>query len=61
MPDKKKVGVPIEVPEPERTPEIKPDVDPEYPLIPEEDPDVIPEEDPYETPPVEIPPPGEGP
>ena len=42
-------------------PEQKPIVDPEEPLLPEESPDFIPEEDPFETPPVEIPPPGEGP
>jgi hypothetical protein len=42
-------------------PEQVPIVDPEDPLVPEEGPDFIPEEDPFETPPVEIPPPGEGP
>ncbi len=42
-------------------PEQEPIIDPEEPLIPEEDPDVIPEEEPYETPPYELPPPGEGP
>jgi hypothetical protein len=36
-------------------------LDPEVPLVPEEDPDVIPEEDPFVTPPFEIPDPGEGP
>jgi hypothetical protein len=61
MPDKKKTGAPIEVPHPEQIPEIKPEVDPEYPLLPEEEPDVIPEEDPFETPPYEVPEPGEGP
>jgi hypothetical protein len=61
MADKKKVGQPIEVPRPERMPEIKPDIDPEYPLLPEEEPDIIPEEDPFETPPYEVPAPGEGP
>jgi hypothetical protein len=61
MPDKKKTGAPIEVPHPEQIPEIKPEVDPEYPLLPEEDPDVIPEEDPFVTPPYEVPEPGEGP
>ena len=42
-------------------PEQEPIFDPEEPLIPEEDPDFIPEEDPFETPPFEVPPPGEGP
>ena len=42
-------------------PEQKPITDPEEPLVPIEDPDYIPEEDPFETPPIEVPPPGEGP
>jgi hypothetical protein len=42
-------------------PEQEPIVDPEEPLVPEESPDYIPEEDPFETPPFEVPPPGEGP
>jgi hypothetical protein len=61
MTDKKKQGDPIEVPLPERIPEVKPEVDPEYPLLPEENPDVIPEEDPFQSPPYEVPTPGEGP
>jgi len=61
MPDKKKEGQPVEVPGPEKTPEIKPEVDPEYPLLPDESPDVIPEEEPFVTPPYEVPEPGEGP
>ena len=61
MPDKKKEGQPVEVPAPDKSPEIKPEVDPEYPLLPDEDPDVIPEEEPFVTPPYEVPEPGEGP
>lgn len=61
MPDKKKEGQPVEVPGPEKTPEIKPEVDLEYPLLPDESPDVIPEEEPFVTPPYEVPEPGEGP
>ena len=52
---------PFEIPLPQKHPEIDPPGDPEKPLIPEEDPDIIPDEDPFETPPFEIPPPGEGP
>lgn len=44
-------------------PEEKPyDIPEEQPEIkPEEEPDIIPDEDPFETPPYEVPPPGEGP
>ncbi len=43
-------------------PELVPPVDPEEPQpVPEEDPDIIPDEDPFETPPYEVPVPGEGP
>lgn len=51
---------PAEIPSP-KTPEWQPGEEPEQPLLPEEDPDIIPEEDPFETPPYEIPEPGEGP
>jgi hypothetical protein len=42
---------------------IEPIIDPEEPLIivPEEAPDLIPDDEPFETPPYEIPPLGEGP
>ena len=51
----------VEIPGPEKQPEVIQPVDPEEPIIPEEDPDVIPDEDPFETPPYEIPEPGEAP
>ena len=60
----KKSTRPIRPPEvlpPAKIPEISPLIDPEEPLIPEEDPDSIPEEDPFVSPPYEIPPPAEGP
>lgn len=56
MPTKKKPEAPSEPP----SPEIKPVKEPENPVAPEEDPDMIPDKDPVETPPYEIPPPGEG-
>ena len=49
---------PVEIPIPVKQPEIIPHIDPEEPIIPEEDPDVNPEEDPNTTPPYEIPLPG---
>jgi len=52
---------PIEIPQPEKEPEIEPPDYPEEPFIPGADPDVIPYEDPFETPPYELPVPGEGP
>ena len=52
---------PPEIAPPLREPETPKPYDPEEPLIPEEDPDVIPEEDPFETPPYEVPSPGERP
>ena len=52
---------PIGVPAPRRDPEVYPEEIPETPLLPAEEPDVIPQEDPFETPPYEVPPPGEGP
>jgi hypothetical protein len=57
----KKNNKPGEMPLPDKHPEIKPTEDPEQPLIPEEDPDIIPDDDPFETPPYEIPKPGEAP
>ena len=61
MAKKKKTGKPFETPSPGKQPEIKPAAEPEEPIIPQEDPDIIPDEDPFETPPHEMPPPGEGP
>jgi hypothetical protein len=46
---------------PPKIPEIIPALDPEEPLIFPEEPDYFPDEDPDETPPFEVPPPGEGP
>lgn len=57
----KELWDPSEVPQPEKHPELVPLVDPEDPIVPQEDPDLVPEEDPFETPPYETPPPGEGP
>lgn len=56
MPKKKQ---PIEIPPPEKNPEYSPDVIPETPMLPEEEPDSIPEEEPFEMPPYEVPEPGE--
>lgn len=61
MATKKKPVTPLEIPKPEKHPDIETPFDPEEPIIPEEDPEIIPDEDPYETPPYEIPEPGEGP
>jgi hypothetical protein len=52
---------PVEIPPPEKNPVYNPDVIPETPPLPEEEPDIIPDEDPFETPPYEVPEPGEGP
>lgn len=60
MPKKKQDPKPAEIPAP-ATPEVRPGDVPEYPVLPEEDPDVIPDDDPFETPPNEVPPPGERP
>ena len=57
---KKPVIIP-EVHPPKKTPEVQPIHDPEEPLVPEEQPDQIPDENPFETPPYEVPEPGEGP
>ncbi len=56
-----KTEKPTEVPSPWKQPEIDRPSEPEEPLIPIEDPDIIPDEDPFETPPEEMPEPGEGP
>jgi len=62
MEKKKQVPTPIEIPPPGKAPEIIPPLDPEEPIIvPELDPDIVPDERPFETPPFEMPPPGEGP
>ena len=61
MPNKKKPDKSIEIPMPKKEPEIILPLDPEDPSIPTEDPDILPEENPFETPPFEIPEPGEGP
>ena len=50
-----------EIPAPLREPGTFPVEEPEIPPIPEEEPDIIPDEDPFETPPYEVPEPGEGP
>jgi len=54
-------GIPGKKTVPVEVPGIDQPLDPEEPIIPEEDPDIIPDEDPFETPPYEIPPPAEGP
>ncbi len=61
MPAKKQQINPIEIPLPGKHPEIELPVDPEEAIIPVEDPDMIPDENPFESPPYEIPEPGEGP
>ena len=61
MPKKKQPDKSPDLPNPVKEPEIKPNTDPEEPLIvPEEDPDIIPDDNPFENPPpYEIPTPGE--
>lgn len=61
MAKKIKPTAPIEVPKPGKHSEMDLPFDPEEPVIPIEEPDIIPDEDPFETPPYEIPDPGEGP
>jgi hypothetical protein len=62
MAKKQQPGRPIEIPTPEKFPEVESPLDPEVPVIPDEDPDIIPDEDPFENPPpFEMPEPGEGP
>jgi hypothetical protein len=60
-PGKKPPSPEPEIPKPLREPGTFPGEEPEIPPIPEEEPDIIPDEDPYETPPYEVPEPGEGP
>jgi hypothetical protein len=50
-----------EIPTPLREPGPFPVEEPELPPLPDEDPEIIPDEDPFETPPYEVPEPGEGP
>ena len=61
MTKKKQPSKPFEIPYPGKRPELDPDKIPEDPVLPEKDPDFIPEEEPFETPPEELPIPGEGP
>jgi hypothetical protein len=62
MPDKKQPGKLVEMPRPEKQPEVNKPFDPAEPIIPEEEPEIIPDEDPFENPPPnEMPEPGEGP
>ena len=61
MPKKLKPISPIEIPSPDKNREYDPDYIPEIPVLPVEEPDLIPDEDPFETPPYELPEPGEGP
>ena len=63
MPKKKPAIPPEEIPAPGKHPhpEVFPEEVPEAPVTPEEEPDIIPDDDPFETPPFEIPIPGEGP
>jgi hypothetical protein len=61
MTTKKQQDKPVDIPAPDKHPEIIQPVDPDETVIPVEDPDVIPDEDPFETPPYEIPAPAEGP
>ena len=61
MQKEKQPAKPIELPIPHKHPETVVPPDPEEPMVPNEDPDTIPEEDPFETPPYELPTPGEGP
>jgi hypothetical protein len=56
MTKKKTTEKPVEIPLPEKQPEIKQPIDPEEPIVPGEDPDKVPYESPFETPPYEIPP-----
>ena len=57
----KKNRPPEEIPDTgKQTPEVVPQIDPEEPVLPAE-PDFIPEEDPFDTPPYEVPEPGERP
>lgn len=58
----KKTSTPQEIPPPDNHPEIEREIDPETPVIPQEEPDLVPDDNPFENPPpYEIPEPGEGP
>ena len=48
-------GKPSEIPQPGKSPEIKPAPTPEEPVLPEEEPEITPEEEPDEPSPAEIP------
>jgi hypothetical protein len=61
VPGKKPEKPDPEIPKPMHEPGPFPVEEPELPMLPDEQPDIIPEEDPYETPPYEVPEPGEGP
>lgn len=61
MQEKELPQIPVEIPEPEKMPEITPDHVPESPEMPKEEPDNIPEEEPFITPPYEVPTPSETP
>ena len=62
MPRKTPPKEPEEIPKPRKhPPETDPDAIPDSPAWPETNPDLIPDDDPFETPPAEIPEPGEGP
>jgi hypothetical protein len=62
MAKKIKRGKPAEIPLPGKIPMINPDViDPEEPVVTEEDPDILPDEEMDATPPYEPPTAGEGP
>jgi len=54
-------GKTTEIPAPVKHPETEIPFDPDQPVMPVEDPGLIPDEMPDEIPPIEIPPPGEGP
>ena len=49
------------LPYPGKRPEIDPDTVPDNPVITGDEPDIIPDDDPFETPPEDVPPPGEKP
>jgi hypothetical protein len=46
MPDKKKPKEPSEIPQPNKTPEIRPDYQPETPIYPDQDPGTVPQKQP---------------
>jgi hypothetical protein len=61
MAKKKQPDNPSEISYPGKRPELDPDRIRENSGLPEEEPDIIPDEEPFETPPEELPEPGEGP